>query len=385
MENQKRFEIEAKPRRRLAQRLIRWFPSLMVLVLVGAVFLMADMIRTEGEAVQKRNAGELRTTREKTNVVAMEMVPAAMEERISLPGTVRPWVSLRVLVEVRGRIVEKRVAEGARVHKGEVLARIDPRDYENALASARASYEVAAASLGRLQALFDDQLATRSQLDDAVARVKTTRATMDNARLDLDRCVILSPMDGVVDRVLVENGQFMNSGDPLADMLQMDRVKVAVGIPESDVDAVRRLERFDVTIDALNGKRFKGRRHYLYKTADSLARLYSLEIAVDNPGGEILPDMFARVEIVKHRVDQGLAVPLYSIVEKSSAPAVYVVENDVAVLRPVSTGIQDGWRIQIAGGLSAGEKVVVVGQRLIAHGETVHVTRTVRNMEELDQ
>ena len=378
-------ESKTKSPRSLARRLWGLLPTLFAILLVGVIVLLADMIRTEGEAVQKEKADALRDVQPKINVVAMAMVPGELRERISLPGTVQPWVSLTLLVEVKGQVVEKRVSEGQRVKKGHVLARIDDRDYKNALASARASFDVAVAAHRRIKALYQDQLATQTQFDDTEARVKTTRAAMDTAALNLERCTIRSPMSGVVDHIFIENGQFMNPADPVANILQIDRVKVVVGIPESDVDAVRRLESFDLTIDALDGRGFKGERHYLFKTTDNLARLYNLEIAVNNSGGEILPDMFARVEVIKRRVDQGLAVPLYALVDRDGANAVFVVADGEARLRPVTTGIQDGWRVQVAEGLSAGEKVVVVGQRLINDGESVNVTRMVLQMEELEK
>ena len=128
---------------------------------------------------------------------------------------------------------------------------------------------------------------TDAQRDDAVAMVKTTRAALETAKLNLKRCTILSPMTGIVDSVPIENGTYLNPGDPVARVLEMKRLKVTVGIPESDVDAVRQLRTFHVTIDALGGQVFSGTQHYLYKTADSQARLYNLEIKVDNPDGRI--------------------------------------------------------------------------------------------------
>ena len=190
------------------RRLWRFVPTLVVIALVGIIVLMVDQIQSEGEAIEHRKAADLNQARPPLNVVTLDMIPSPLKEKISLPGTVKPWVSLEVVAEVRGKIVDKQVVEGQRVSKGDVLAIIDDRDYRNAHASALASYEAAAAAQKRLQALFKDQLATQSQMDDAVAKVKTTRALMDNAALDLERCVIRSPMSGLVNRIFVENGQF---------------------------------------------------------------------------------------------------------------------------------------------------------------------------------
>jgi membrane fusion protein (multidrug efflux system) len=171
----------------------------------------------------------------------------------------------------------------------------------------------------------------------------------------------------------------------VADVLRMDRVKIEVGIPESDVDAVRAIERFQVSVDALKGRVFEGRRHYLAKSADSLARTYRLEIEVANPEGTLLPDMFSRAEIVKQRIEDALSVPLFALVSQQKGQAVYVAEAGTARLVPVKTGIQEGWQVQIREGLAAGAKVIVVGQRDTKDGAPVNLVRTIARAEELNQ
>jgi len=371
------------PRITLLHRMIRNWATIAVVSLVVVVVMLAGMIRSEGKALEMRKKNDPGTIRPATNVVALTVTPDHLQERIKLPGFVKPWLTLNVVAEVPGKIVEKKVGEGSRVQKGDVLATIDDRDYRNAYASAKASYEVATASEKRLQALFKDRVATQAQIDDILASVRTSKAAMDNAALALSRCTIRAPMAGIVNQIHVDPGKYMDVGKPVAQLLDIDRVKVEVGIPESDVDEVRRLEAFSITLDALGGKVFQGRRHYLYKTTDNFARLYNLEIAVDNPQHEILPDMFARVNIVKTDVPDGLAVPLYALVKKNEMDAVFVVADNVAQLRPVTLGIQDGWRMQVTKGLSDGDHVVVMGQRSIDNGDPVAVTRTVRSMEEL--
>ena len=237
----------------------------------------------------------------------------------------------------------------------------------------------------RLTALKKKKFITQSQLDDVTATVKQAKAAMDNAKLSLIRCTIISPMDGIADKVFIENGTFLSSGDPVTNILQIDKVKIEVGIPESDVDVVRELDEFDITIDALDNRHFKGSRYYLYKTTDNFARLYNLEISVDNSDRKILPGMFSRVKIIKHYIENGLAVPMYAIVNKDGVDGVYVVENNVAVFRKVKKGFLDKWRIQIKNGLKPHDKVVVVGQRLISDKEQVKVTKNVQSMEDLSK
>jgi membrane fusion protein (multidrug efflux system) len=312
-------------------------------------------------------------------------MPSMLMEKLSLPGVAKPWISLQVVSEIKGKITNKRVSEGQKVNKGDILAIIDKSDYQNSYNSALASWETALSTQKRLKALVKKNFVTQSQLDDAITRVKTSKAALDNSKLALSRCTIRSPMHGVVDRVHIENGTFLSAGDPVVQILQIETLKIEVGIPESDVAAVRKLKTFNMTIDALDEKTYTGEYHYLYKTTDSMARLYNLEIKVDNADGAILPDMFARVKIIKNQDPLGLAVPMYSLVNRGKDVGVYVENQGVVSFRPVETGFQDGWKTQIQSGLFPGEKIVVVGHRVIEDGEKVNVTKTIRDMEEISQ
>jgi RND family efflux transporter MFP subunit len=361
-------------------------PFIVVLLIIGLIILpLGKKISMKKTAFAQKQSNEKADTKALTNVITLELIPGMVMEKLSLPGVAKPWISLEVVSEIRGKIINKKVNEGRRVNKGDILAVIDKSDYQNSHDAALASYESALSTQKRLKALVKKNFVTQSQLDDAVARVKTTRADLENAKLALSRCTILSPMKGIVDRVYIENGTFLNSGDPVALILQIDKLKIEVGIPESDVDAVRKLKTFDMVIDALDKKTYGGEYHYLYKTTDSMARLYTLEISVDNGDGSILPDMFARVKIIKRQAPQGLCVPMYSLVSLDKDVGVYVEKNGIVRFRPVSTGFLDGWKIQITQGLFPGERIVVVGHRSIEDGEQINVTRTIQDMEEISQ
>ncbi|MBA3011942.1 MAG: efflux RND transporter periplasmic adaptor subunit [Proteobacteria bacterium] len=356
-----------------------------ILVIALVIFPLTKKIAAQKEDLAYEQSHQMKKAKAATNVITMEVLPDMVMEKISLPGVAKPWIFLTVAAEVKGKIVDKKIDQGIRVKKGDILAVIDKQEYQNNFDSAKASFETAMITEKRFKALSEKQFVTQSQLDDAVSGVKTLKAAMDTAELNLNRCTIRSPMEGVVDRVFIENGNFLSVGDPVATILQIDRLKIEVGIPESDVAAVRKLSTFDMTIDALDGKSYTGEYHYLFKTTDSMARLYNLEIAVNNPDFQILPGMFARVTIIKKQDPQGLAVPIYALVIVNKQTGVFVENQNVVQFRPVTTGFLDGWKTQIPQGLLPGEKVVVVGHKIIEDGETVHVTRTIRRMEELTQ
>lgn len=317
------------------------------------------------------------------NVVALALEPVIMSDRINLPGIVEPWIKFNIVAEVRGRVIEKRMEKGTRVREGDIIAVIDTRDYEIAVDAARASYNTARASKNRIEKLYQEQLASKSQLDDITAQLERFKAERDSAELNLSRCTIKSPISGVINDVHIDRGQYLDFSDPVAEVMQIDRLKVNVGIPESDVTAVRAVDDFEIRIDALDGKVFSARKYFLAKAGDPMARLYSLEIEIDNPDEEILPDMFARVEIVKREAHDALAVPLYAIISLNDVQTVYVLSDKTARARTISTGIQEGWMMQVTGGLEPGDQVIVEGHRRVSDGQKVNVVRTVTDMADL--
>lgn len=358
-------------------------PFLFFLALVVVIGRFAGQIQSEQKRLEAEKKATLKKEKLQTNVVTLKLRPAMIRDRISLPGIVAPWKELKVLAEIRGKVVKKNVKEGNYLKKGDIIAKIDDRDYRNTYLSAQSSHGAALASLERIKALYKDQLSTRSQLDEAVARTRNLKFAMDNAALNLERCVVRAAMSGIVERLYFEAGQYVKSGDMLAKMIRIDRVKVKVGIPESDVDAVRKLDTFQVQIDALGGRIFKGKKDFLSHTAEPSARLYNLNLVIDNPKGEILPDMFARVEIVKREVKDGLSVPLYAVINRNNKRIVYIVNDGEVHARNVEIGLMEGWRVEITQGLKAGDQVIVVGQRDVNPGQGVKVVQATENIEDL--
>lgn len=362
--------------------------GLLPYLVVVSMFVMIILLGATCSDKQNRLAeasSEGTETRELVNVVALELKPTIIRDRISLPAVVEPWLELAVMAEVRGKVVQKAVEEGARVQEGDLIAVIDERDYVNAYNSAKALYETAKASYDRYSELYKAELATKSRIDTARANMENAKASMDIADLSVQRCRIHAPFTGILNNVYFEKDQYINVGDRLAELIEMDRVKVNVGIPESDVGAVRKLDSFDVSFDALDGKTVTGKKVYLAKTTETTARLYSLKIAVDNPQQDVLPDMFARVEIVKREVTDGIAVPAYTIINRDERNYAYVVgEDDVVSLRPIEMGLQESWQVEITRGLAIGERLVVVGHRSVEDGQRVNVMRSLENMEALE-
>lgn len=360
------------PRKKL---LAGWLPIAFLCVLLAVVMGLAILVSAEKERLQAEKRAMPGKERPPVNVVVQEIVPRTIKDRLSLPAMVEPWVDLNLMAEISGMVIEIKVREGDRVKTGDVIALVDSRDYENALKAVESSHDLALVNRQRLQTLFDQDSISKNVLDEANARVRSLSAEKEMAALRVKRCRIVSPIDGVINHLSAKVGLLLSVADPVARILQVERLKVVVGIPESDVGAVRGLEHFVLTVDALDRRQVLAEKYFMSVAPESMAQLYRLELAIDNPSMDILPGMFVRVEMVKRQVMEAAVVPLYSLISRDKQNFVYVVEEGVAKVRVVETGILDGWLIEVTRGLEKGDRVVVVGHRSVDEGQPLNVVR----------
>ena len=363
--------------------LSRFLPLLVLLVLILIAVGLGAKVKNEQSRLLEEKSNAVIQERPPVNVVEQELVPGIMRDRMNLPGMVEPWENLGILAEVRGLVEEVLVEEGSHVKQGDLIARLDTGDYENRRNSIKAAYNLALINLKRLSGLHEQEIIAQSRYDSVKAEVESLEADLATAELQLKRCFIKSSIAGIVNELPAKKGLYLAVGDPVATVLDIERLKVIVGIPESDVHAVRKIDRFEITIEALGNKEITGTKYFLAIAPESLAQVYRLELEVENKLEEILPGMFARVEIVKQEFPDALAIPLYAVISRDNKHYVYVEENNVAKLQEVKLGILDGWQIQITEGLKPGGKVIVVGQRSVDEGQRLNVVKKVTNPAEI--
>jgi len=363
--------------------LSRFLPLLVLLVLILIAVGLGAKVKNEQSRLLEEKSNAVIQERPPVNVVEQELVPGIMRDRMNLPGMVEPWENLGILAEVRGLVEEVLVEEGSHVKQGDLIARLDAGDYENRRNSIKAAYNLALINLKRLSGLHEQEIIAQSRYDSVKADVESLEADLATAELQLKRCFIKSSIAGIVNELPAKKGLYLAVGDPVATVLDIERLKVIVGIPESDVDAVRRIDRFEITIEALGNKEITGTKYFLAIAPESLAQVYRLELEVENKLEEILPGMFARVEIIKQEFPDALAIPLYAVISRDNKHYVYVEENNVAKLQEVKLGILDGWQIQIIEGLKPGGKVIVVGQRSVDEGQRLNVVKKVTSSAEI--
>ncbi|MFH1215215.1 MAG: efflux RND transporter periplasmic adaptor subunit [Pseudomonadota bacterium] len=374
-------EITPRTRRgRIVKKIMQNLPRLLLLTLIIMISALSLVVKKKNAELTEEKASALSKERPSVNAVLLEVAPDVIHDRINLPGEIAPWTRLEMMAKIRGSVEEVLVIEGQQVKEGQVLSRIEEADYRIALDVARANFDLAMVNIERIRRLYEQDIIPTAELDKSENEMRTARAAMDDAALNLSRCSITAPMSGVIRRLDLKKGLMLSVGDPMAELLKIDQVKAVIGIPESDVSAVRDLDTVEFTIQALDNRRISGRKFFLSSSPENQARLYRLELAVDNPRGEILPGMFLRADIIKKTVEQTIVVPLYAVLTRNDEHYVFVEKDGVAEKRLVTLGIMEEWMTQVTNGLEAGNRVVIEGHRDVEAGQQVNTIKLLKDV-----
>ncbi len=332
-------------------------------------------------------------------VAVLTVAPQSSEEPLEFEGQVRAFRTVQVRAQVNGVITARPFTEGAPVHAGEVLYRIDPTtydaDYRGALAraaQAQAQLANAQTSVGRLRPLLADNAVARQDVDNADATVKQyaaaladARATVDRTRKLLSETTVYAEISGRVGRALLDLGtRVTGPADVLTTIDVVDPVYVSFRPAARQLLAWKRDPSLahairpggDARVQAVlaDGQPFPGdgRIGYVDPVVDSATGTQEYRATFPHPGQLLLPGQFVRVRLrglTRHDV---ILVPQRAVVEQMGRQTVFVVDSaNKVVSRNVTATGWSGANWLIEDGLRSGERVVVDGQQKIGPGATV--------------
>ena len=361
--------------------------------------------------------GNLRSRREKTVKVTLEQVKKQdLTSIVSASGEIKPKKNINISAQVPGRIVRIGVVEGQEVKAGTFLLKLDSTQYEanadrdqNYIRAAKADLIQAEArlqrdknSFDRQQKLFDDNLISKDQLEAAKAnydvsvaqtnaiafQIKQAEASLKSTLDSLAKTTYVSPIDGIITSLQVEEGEtaiigtMNNPGTVMLTIADLSVMEVEVEVDETDVIGVALGQEADVRVDALPNTVFKGQVTEIGSSAiqQSTSGLssstqeskdFKVVVTLNDPDRKLKPGLSASADIIVARRTQALVVPISALVlrDKPDAPAgapasareeegVFVVEAGRAKFAPVTKGIAGGMNIEIVPGLKEGQEIV---------------------------
>jgi RND family efflux transporter MFP subunit len=311
----------------------------------------------------------------------------------SFPGRVDASRRAELSFRVSGQLQEVMVKEGDLVEAGQVLARLDPADYEVVLEDRQASFDNAQRNFERARELVVDGNISRIDFDRMEAEFRSASAALSQARLNLEYTVLTSPFKGRIAQRRVENFEDVRAQQTVFWLQSIDELDIVIDLPESVVRSVQGSARSElelspgeisVPIEAV--ARFEGRGESRFPLrpkevatqADPQTQTFRATFTMDSPTEfTVLPGMTANVTLdLSGVVDrEGIKwVPARAVQADSGLkPRVWVLDPETMTVasQPVDIGRMSGRMIQIYEGLEGGEEIVAVGAPYLAEGMKV--------------
>jgi RND family efflux transporter MFP subunit len=314
--------------------------------------------------------------------VAFETLEVAVEsaprER-AWDGVVEAVNQATLSAQTAGRVLELPFDVNDYVEAGQVVVRFT--DVEQVSASRRAAAALSAAqadaaeaelSYRRTEELVGKQLLARASLDQARARRDATRAALESARAgvseageQVDYTVIKAPYSGIVTERLVEVGESVRPGQPLMSGISLDRLRINVEVPQSDIQAIR--EHGAATVILPDGRRIEASGVVIFPYADPKTHSFRIRVELPEASTGLQPGMTVKTAFKTGDASR-ILLPASALVSRSEVTAVYVVDASQRVsLRQVRLGQRFGERVEVLAGLSAGERVAADPLAALAH------------------
>ncbi|GFM35936.1 efflux RND transporter periplasmic adaptor subunit [Desulfovibrio psychrotolerans] len=307
------------------------------------------------------------------NVKVETVTPAPLRDVLVLPGETEALSDVSLASERAGVVEWVGVTEGQTVRAGQQIIRINLNALEAVRDRAKANLTLAEDQLRRRRDLYERKVLSREELEQAETERTVAQATLREAEVNYSHGITTSTTNGVVNKVYVDPGEYIAEGATVADIVNVDTLRVNFNVPEADVRFLSEGSKAVVRLDTYPGREWEGTVDFVAWKADTATRTFRVRLVVNNRDGAIRPGMIARGAFVRRSVADALTAPLFSVLDKGGERVVFVERNGVAEARTVELGVIDGDRVEVRKGLDAGDRLIVVGHTEVEDGTKVNV------------
>lgn len=374
----------------LPARATVWRRARIVLLVVG-VLLAAGAARTVVTHVVNRNRLDAITAQNaRQYVLVARPSPAASDGALTLPGTLRGFVEAPIYARASGYVLRWQADIGAHVKQGQLLAELDTPELNQELAQASAQRQQAQAALAlaktsfeRAQQLRQRDAVSQQELDDRQGAFNQGTANLAAADANVRRLTelksfqrVVAPIDGIVTQRNVDVGDLVNAGNAgagrsLFTVVQADRLRLYVQVPQAYAPQVKTGQHVSVTQAELPGQRFDGTITRTAEAIDVATRSLQIEITLPNPDGRLLPGAFVQAALSIAPAGR-LSIPANTLLFRAEGPTVATVDAHGQIrLHPVTIARTVGQTLEIDGGVTTDDRLVMNPSDALANGDQV--------------
>ena len=309
---------------------------------------------------------------EKVTVRLLKIEPGTITDTYTDSGILEGIQEAVVTPSVPGKLLEFTVNEGDRVKKGDIMAYLEASDYDLEFGRAQILAKGRRKAFERAKDLYSRNALSQAEYDAAEIEYKLAMSQLAQAKLNLDRTAIKSPLDGTVTLKSRVVGDRVTPGTPIFRVVDTDRMKLTVSLSEKEVVNLNQQDDVSVEVDAFPGERFAGRIKSVRISPVAGTASFPVEMELE-ADGKLKPGMVARVTL-RGRIYEGLLlIPTEAILERTGFEYVFVYEGGFAYLREVQSGRRFGDLTEIVKGLKPGDYIVSVYSSALTDGAPLNV------------
>ncbi len=281
------------------------------------------------------------------------------------PAKVSAVKNIDLKFEVSGRLIEVNLVEGSKILKGQILAKIDPAPFKRQVEKSKTQHQDAIRNLDRIKEMFDKNVASQLELDNAQSSFTITKIALENAKQDLSYCTIKSPFNAVISTRFIENNSYIRAGDTIANLQDRSQLYFTFEVPERIMTANAGNRNLKATAFIINQEDKVFDIHYIENetTPDPISQTYGVTFAIDGKVTNLFyPGSRAIVKVKSQQHTKPvLIIPINSLVgEKSKGFYVWRFNQEnsevESVVVNVSAFIDD--QFAVVSGVNLGDKIV---------------------------
>jgi membrane fusion protein, multidrug efflux system len=309
-------------------------------------------------------------------VFVAEVKTSSLDGDFEVDGSFAAMHELTLMAETQGKVKELLFNTGDLVSVGQVLARLDDDLVKAQLAFAEAALDKAKADMLKFEGLLKAGGVSSQQVEDVKLALLKSQTDVTTLRKQLEFCTIKAPIQGTITKRMIEIGSIVMPASPVAEIVDVNRLKMIANVAEGEVVHVKRGMKVNVISSLYPDVKYTGVVTAVGVKADE-ARRFPVEIdMVNDPIHSLKDGMFGTAVFSFEGKREAIVIPRNAIVGSIKTPKVYIVENDRAVLKEVTTGSAGDATVEITSGLTPGEMIVISGMINLDNNSAVRIVRS---------
>ena len=316
-----------------------------------------------------------------TNVETVRLKKGEIVRRVTLPGNVMAYQEATLYAKVAGYLKMIAVDKGDNVKTGDVLAEIEAPEMVADLVKEKAEAEAAAMDFRRVSEAQHkaSDLVTPQTMDTAKAKADVARAGVQRIETLLAYAKITAPFAGVITKRWADRGALIPAATSssaaksaaVVTLMDFSTVRVDVAVPDTEAPLVKKDLPVKMTVDELPGRYFDGTITRFAYALDESTKTMATEIEIANPDLALRPGMWANVQIDLQKKTDAQLLPAEALVTEKDKMSVFVVRDRKAQKVPIKTGFDDGINVEVTGGLTPKDAVILAGKQAVTDGQPV--------------